>query len=355
MAKGWFSTKIGRRLLPIITAFASVLGAFAHVPAVSAADAEWIAAAKKEGEVVWLGTLAVDDLARPLIQAFEKKYGVRVRYNRNNVTDIILKVAAEAEAGRNGVDLVDGTFTSQALKPKGLLMNWLPMAAERFPADLVDPEKTWVAINLYFATPAFNTDAIARGSEPLTLQDLLQPRWRGKIAWSSVAGSATGAGFIGAVLRDLGEQAGMEYLTALAKQDVTGVPVQARALLDQVISGEYPIMLQGFNSQAIVAKRKGAPVDWIPMNPATGALIASSVIKKAPHPAAARLLLDFLISEEGQSIFRDHDYIPADPAIAPLDPTARPDGVRFRAHFLSPEETAEQMPKWLKIYSDLFR
>ena len=321
----------------------------------SAADAELIAAAKKEGQVVWLGTLAMDDLARPLIQAFERKYGIRILYNRNTVTDIILKVSAEADAGRHGVDLVDGTFTSQALKPRGLLMDWLPASVRRFPADLVDPDGSWVAINLYFATPAFNTDAIPKGSEPQTLQDLLNPKWRGKIAWSSVAGSATGAGFIGTVLKDLGETAGMDYLRALSRQEVTGVPVQARALLDQVISGEYPIMLQGFNSQAVVAKRKGAPVDWIPMNPATGALIASSVIKKAPHPAAAKLLLDFLISEEGQTIFRDHDYIPADPAIAPLDPAARPDGVRFRAHFFSPEEVTDQMPRWLKIYGDLFR
>ena len=320
-----------------------------------AADADLIAAAKKEGQVVWLGTQAVDDLARPLITAFETKYGIKILYNRNTVTDIILKVSAEATAGRHSVDVVDGTFTSQALKAKGLLLDWLPERTKRFPDYLVDRDRTWVALNLYFATPAFNTDLIPKGQEPKTLEDLLAPRWKGQIAWSSVAGSATGAGFIGTVLKEMGEEKGMTYLRALAQQRVVGVPVQARALLDQVISGEYPLMLQGFNSQAVVAKAKGAPVDWIPMNPATGALIVGSVIKDAPHPAAAKLLLDFLVSEEGQAIFREHDYIPADPDIAPRDATARPDGTKFRAIFFSPEDVLNAMPRWLDIYHELFR
>lgn len=253
------------------------------------------------------------------------------------------------------MDVVDGTFTSQALEAKGLLLDWLPDSVQRFPAYLRDRNRSWVALNLYFATPAYNTETIPAGEEPHTLDDLLQPRWQGQIAWSSVAGSATGAGFIGAILRERGEQKGMDYLRALSAQHIVGVPVQARALLDQVISGEYPLMLQGFNSQVVVAKAKGAPVDWIPMTPATGVLIVGSVIRDAPHPAAARLLLDFLVSEEGQRIFRDHDYIPADPGIPPRNASARPDGTRFRALFFSPEEVVDQMPRWLEIYARLFR
>ena len=321
----------------------------------TAADAALIEMAKKEGQVVWLGTQAVDDLARPLIDAFEAKYGIKILYNRNTVTDIILKVSSEAEAGRYSVDVVDGTFTSQALKAKGLLLPWLPDRAASFPPELVDADRTWVALNLYFATPSFNTDLIAPADAPRTLQDLLNPRWRGKLAWSSVAGSATGAGFIGTILREMGQGPGMDYLKALSQQRVVGVPLQARALLDQVISGEYPIVLQSFNSQTVVAKAKGAPVEWIPMNPATGVLIVGSVLKGSPHPAAAKLLLDFLISEEGQRIFRDHDYVPSDPTMPPRDASAKPDGTKFRVLYFPPEQVLNDMPKWLEIYSSLFR
>ncbi len=328
--------------------------AIALAPA-HAASPDLIAAAQKEGQVVWLGTQAVDDLARPLIEAFEARYGVRILYNRNTVTDIILKVSAEAAAGAQQVDFVDGTFTSQALKKKGVLLDWLPESVARFPKELVDAERQWVAMNLYFATPAFNTDLIANGTEPRTLDDLLDPKWRGKIAWSSVAGSASGAGFIGTVLRERGQDRGMDFLRALARQNPIGVPVQARALLDQVMSGEYAMEMQNFNSQVVVAKAKGAPVDWIPMNPATGVLIVGSVVKASPHPNAAKLLLDFLVSPEGQGVFRDHDYIPADPAIPPKDVSARPDGKTFRALLFQPEEVEASMPKWLAIFAELFR
>ena len=336
-------------------AFFFLCAAAAPASCAKAADADLIAAAKKEGQVVWLGTQAVDDLARPLISAFEAKYGIKILYQRVTVTEIVLKVSAEAAAGAHNVDFVDGTFTSQALKRKSLLLDWVPDSVARFPAGLVDADRQWAAMNLYFATPAFNTDLIPKGTEPRALKDLLDPKWRGKIAWSSVAGSASGAGFIGAILREMGEEKGMAYLRAFAAQKPVGVPTQARALLDQVMAGEYAIELQNFNSQVVVAKAKGAPVEWIPMNPATGVLIVGSVVKDAPHPAAAKLLFDFLESAEGQGVFRDHDYIPADPAIPPRDPSARPDGVDFRAIVFPPAEVEAQMPKWLAIFADLFR
>jgi iron(III) transport system substrate-binding protein len=336
-------------------AMGSALMAAALASPARAADAGLVAAAKKEGQVVWLGTQAVDDLARPLFEAFEAKYGIKVLYQRVTVTEIVLKVSAEAAAGAHNVDFVDGTFTSQALKKKGLLLDWTPDPAARYPADYVDPQRQWVALNLYYATPAFNTDLVPKGTEPKTLDDLLDPKWRGKIAWSSVAGSASGAGFIGALLREKGEAEGMAWLRAFAAQKPIGVPTQARALLDQVRAGEYAIQLQNFNSQVVVAKAKGAPVDWIPMNPATGVLIVGSVVKDSPHPNAAKLLFDFLVSPEGQGVFRDHDYIPADPSIEPRDPSARPDGKSFRAIVFPPEEVEARMPKWLGIFADLFR
>ncbi len=82
---------------------------------------------------------------------------------------------------------------------------------------------------------------------------------------------------------------------------------------------------------------------------------AISVIKGAPHPDAGKLLIDFILSEEGQSLFRDADYIPVDPKIELHDPSLRPDGVNFRAVYMTPEDLDGSMGKWKRIFDDLFR
>ena len=320
-----------------------------------AADPALIDAARKEGQLVWYTTQAVSDLARPLVEAFQKKYGVRVSYVRNAVADIVLKVTNEAQAGRHEVDVVDGTFTAPALKRAGLVLKWLPDSASHYPQDLIDAQGYWVAISLYVATPAYNTDLIPRGTEPRTLDDLLDPKWRGKIVWSNIAGSATGAGFVAAILKELGDDKGMAYLHRLAAQNITGLSFPARTVLDQVIAGEYSIILQNFNSQAVVAKAKGAPVDWIPLAPATVVLTTTSVLKDAPHPNAAKLFVDFLASVEGQMIVRDADYVPANPDVPPRDSSVRPDKGNFHALYFTPEEVEGSMAQSQKLFNSIFR
>src|SRR5439155_13835189 len=101
------------------------------------------------------------------------------------------------------------------------------------------------------------------------------------------------------------------YLRELAKQNIAPLPGAAREVLDQVIAGEYAVALQIFNHHAVISAKKGAPVDWIKMEPATGNLSVYSMHKSAPHPNAAKLLLDFIISKEGKEVFRAADDIAA--------------------------------------------
>ena len=222
-------------------------------------------------------------------------------------------------------------------------------------AKFHDPDGHWVATNLYVQTPGYNTDLVPKGTEPKTFQDLLDPKWKGKMAWNSQPSSAAGPGFVGLVLADMGEEKGTAYLQALAKQNVAGLKVSARQVLDQVIAGEYSIALQIFNNHATISAAKGAPVDWIPMNPAMGILSVFSVTEGAPHPNAARLFVDYLASAEGQKLFRDADYLPVDPAVPPKVPALRPDGEKFKAIYITPEDYYQSLPKWTKLFNDLFQ
>ncbi len=326
----------------------------AGVPAGAANDA-LIAAAKREGEVVWYTTQIVNQLVRPIAAAFEAKYGIRVRYNRANSIETAVKLLAESRAGRPQADVFDGTTTVVPLKTEGYVLQWLPEAAKNYPAELKDPEGYWIANNLFMITPGFNTSLVPRGGEPRTYQDLLDPKWRGKLVWSASSSNSGSAGFIGTVLAEMGEDKGMAYLRALAKQEIASTGTAAREVLDKVIAGEYPVALQIFNHHAVISSKKGAPAGWIAMEPVTGTVSVAAVHKNAPHPNAAKLLAEFLASREGQSIFRDADYLPADPAVPALDPTLKPEGGKFRVRFFTPEQSDAGMAAWKKIADDLFR
>ena len=335
----------------------AVVAAGVSVVAVSvqAAEPALIDAAKKEGEVIWYTTQIIAQLVRPVSVAFEKKYGIKVRSTRANSTELSVKIINESRAGRPQSDVFDGTSTVVPLKKEGFVLQWLPDPAKAYPAAYKDPEGYWVANNLFFLTPGFNTALVPKGTEPRSYQALLDPKWRGKIAWSTSPTSSGGPGFIGTVLTEMGTESGMLYLRELSKQRIANIGSAAREVLDQVIAGEYLLALQIFNHHTVISGKKGAPVDWIKMEPVTGTLSVISVHKNAPHPNAAKLLVDFITSSEGQNIFRDAEYLPADPAVPALTPLLKPDEGRFRTHFFTPEQTEDNIVAWKKVYDDLFR
>jgi len=320
-----------------------------------AADQALIDAAKKEGQVTWYTGLILDQLGRPLADAFEKKYGIKVNITRADSGEIALRLHNEAQAGKVQADVFDGTTGAASLKREGLVLKWLPDAAKKFPKELVDAEGYWIANRQVILITGYNTELVPKASVPKNWDDLLDPQWKGKMAWGSSVSSSAAPGFIGLVLAERGEAQGMDYLRRLARQNITGLKMAARSVLDQVIAGEYAIALQIFDDNVVISRRQGAPVDWVAMNPALAVLSVISVTQNAPHPNAGKLLEDFVVGPEGQTIARDNDYLPVDPDIAPRDPYVRPDGKTFRAIYMTPEKVEEELPKWMKIYEDLFR
>ena len=99
------------------------------------------------------------------------------------------------------------------------------------------------------------------------------------------------------------------------RQRIVNIEASSRAILDQVIAGEYPMGLMMFNHHTVISAQKGAPSDWIKMEPVPVALDAVGILKDAPHPNAARLLIDFLTSEDGQRVLQKADYLPAMPSV----------------------------------------
>ena len=183
----------------------------------------------------------------------------------------------------------------------------------------------------------------------------MAPNWKDKIAISSSNSPIGGPGFVGLLIKTLGEEKAEDYLKKLAAQNVANVPVAARQVLDQVIAGEYALGLNMVVNHIAASRVQGAPVKGLYIEPALVTLETASIIKNAPHPNAAKLFLDFSISGEGQAIYRDAGYFPSNPAVKVSDPTSVPDGKNYRAVFVSPEELDAQMPKWYQLYTRIFR
>ena len=278
-----------------------------------AADAALIAAAKKEGEVVWYSTQIISQLVRPVTAAFEKKYpGIKVRATRANATETAVKILNESTRRACAIRRVRRHHHGRAAEDrKAMSCNGCPDAAKDYPADLQGPGRLLDRQQpVHHHAGLQHQPGAKRHASRSTYQDLLNPKWRGKMAWNGFRPASGIGGFVGTVLTEMGEEKGTR-LSARARQAEHRAMLRgsAREVLDQVIAGEYAMALQIFNHHAVISAKKGAPVDWIKMEPATGTLSVISVHKNAPHPNAAKLLVDFIISKEGQQVFRDADYI----------------------------------------------
>ena len=335
-----------------------VLGMLAMPPATAEPyrpDPALVAAAKKEGQVLVYTTLIVEQIVRPLIKAFQSQVpGIDIKFVRADSIALVVRLTNEARANRTQADiwhLVDGVGP---LVEAGIVAPLDLPSAKALPASYADPNRRWVATNLAVRSLAYNTTLVPPAQAPRNYDDLIEPRFKGKFAWNpnSVSG---GYGFIGTVLKHMGEEKGVAYLRELAKQEITPVPMAIRAVLDRVIAGEYAMGLEMNGTHAHISATMGAPVAWVPLDPVSMTLQAAGITAKAPHPNAARLFLDFMISRAGQEVFREHDYIPMHPDVSAKNPELKPETGGYRAVVYSPEEVDANAKHWAQMFQEIFR
>jgi len=104
----------------------------------------------------------------------------------------------------------------------------------------------------------------------------------------------------------------------------------------------------------VLSAKKGAPVTWLKVEPISGVTHSIGLVKNAPHPNAAKLLIDFLVSEEGQRTFAAVDYLPAMPSVPAKTPELKPEAGGFAANYISPATMTENLDRWIKIKKELF-
>jgi len=311
--------------------------------------------AKKEGKIMWYTTLIVDQVVRPVKEAFEKEYPfIQIEFYRGNSENLVRRVLAEYQAKRYDADLVDGTVSPTMVHRAGFLQPFYSPYLAAYPAALKDPKGLWGSTNLYFLTPGYNTRMVKASEVPKTYEDLLNPRWKGQMMWSTSRGSGAPL-MIGNILLTMGQEKGKAYLQKLKGQNIAKSTASNRQILDLTIAGEYPIALHIFNHHAYISKMAGAPVDWFPLEPVTATIQTIALMKSTPHPHASMLLLDFVLSEKGQKVFQQANYLPSHPKVPAKQADLKPGGGRFtKALYMNPEMQFDQGNDWVDYFQNNF-
>ncbi|MDH3442534.1 MAG: extracellular solute-binding protein [Deltaproteobacteria bacterium] len=311
--------------------------------------------AKQEGSVMFYTGLIVNQVVRPLKAAFEKKYPfINVEFFRGNSSRISQKLLSEYQADRHDVDVLSGSTATSVVQQAGFMQKFFSPEFSRYSDELKDPNGFWGVTNVYFLTPAYNTQMVQPNEVPKSYQDLLHPRWKGRMIWST-SSSSGGPMFIGNVLRTMGEEAGKTFLEKLKSQNVAKTTASNRQVVDQVVAGEYALALHIFNHHVYISQKKGAPVEWFTLGPPTATVSTIGLLNKSPRPHAAMLFIDFLLSEEGQKVFQAANYLPADPAIPALQADLKPGGGRFqKANVFNPETLFQKTNQWSDYFEKEF-
>ena len=346
--------RMGASAVRLLLTTTLLLGSWSGVGQAQTPDDALVAAAKKEGQVVWYTTLLVDQAVRPLVAAFEAKYpGIKVNFARYNSGELSLRLVNEAQAGKTQADLVDGSLVP--LYKTDHIVPYKPQVASQYAKQFVEEDGRGVSFLMYVLGPGMNTELVKPTDAPKTFEDLLDPKWAGKIAWSANPGLDGGPGFVALVLLSMGQDKGMEYLRKLAKQKLANIPAASRVVLDQVIAGQYPLSLVVFNHHVAISAAKGAPANFINMEPLLGLTHVLNLVNKAPNPNAAKLLYDFVVSEEGQTVLRNAGYIPTHPKVGPKIKELNPLTSGFKVEWMSAKRVVENMNDYIKIYNELFK
>jgi len=285
-----------------VTAFASP--ARAAPPAAEAITPALIAAATKEGTVVWY-TSADLQLATMVGKAFERKFpGIAVRVERAGSERIFTRICQEYAANIHTVDAVSTGDAAQFLiwKQQKWLAPYVPEDVARYiPAAHRDADGTYATVRSSLCVIGYNTELVKRDEAPKSFADLLDPKWKGKI----VKGHPSYSGTIMTSTFQMARDLGWPYFEKLAKQNVMQVQ-SATDTPKKIILGERPVMADGNEYNVLLLKEAGSPIESVYATEGSPFIVQpSAIFAAAPHPSAARLFQNYLFTVEAQRLFVD--------------------------------------------------
>jgi iron(III) transport system substrate-binding protein len=299
-----------------------------------------IEGAKKEGELTIYSSAPVDDMA-VLIGAFEKKYGIKVKLWRAGSEKVLQRAVAEARANRFDVDVIETNGPElESLHREKLLQEVKSPYLTDLIAPAVLPHREWIGTRINIFTIAYNTNIVSKADLPKTYQDLLDPKWKGKLGIE-----AEDLDWFAAIVTEMGEEKGLKLFRDIVATNGISVRKGHTLLANLVASGEVPLALTVYNYKTEQLKNKGAPVDWFAIAPAIARPNGVGVTKRAPHPNAAVLFFDFMLTD-AQPLLLKREFVPTSKKIeTPLN--------KIPLKFVDPKVILDENEKWTKLYEEI--
>jgi ABC-type Fe3+ transport system substrate-binding protein len=313
--------------------------------------------AKKEGKTVLYTSMNVDPALRPLAAAFDKKYpGVKFEFVRANSNEAMQKVGAEVRAKNQIADMMEGGSGAMATIKAGFAEAFFSPSLAAYDKGSLSPEGLWAPTRTNYYGLAYNTKLVPAAEVPQTVEDLLNPKWKDKIAWTTAADNGALL-FIATMVKAKGQAGAEDYFKKLASQKIIDDPAGATGTTTKITQGEYVLNINASAVTPVQLARKGAPIDVSMLEPIPTQINTITLLKGAPHPYAANLFLDWLLSLEGQTLLSTTGYQAAHPDVPPDDDTKKilPKFIKKTAYFQTPEDVDRGKPlaaELLKKYFD---
>jgi iron(III) transport system substrate-binding protein len=300
-----------------------------------------VTAAHKEGVVVLYTSLNPKD-SGTIVEAFQKKYNLKVTIWRASGEKMVERAVTEARAGRFTPDVMESDGVEmEILAREHLLQEFYSPNFKDLPPAAFTKDRLYVADRFNFFTIAYNTNLVKPEDVPNSYQDLLLPRWKGKIGLE-----ADDSDWFAAMIKYMGEKEGLAYFTRLQANQ----PQMRKGhtlMAELVVAGEIPIGAALYNHGVERLAVVGAPIKWKALTPTFGRPGAVGISSNPPHPNSALLFADFLLSREGQELIKSRNRVPASNAVgSTLN--------KFPYVMIDPAITLDESKKWEKLWNDMF-
>ena len=335
------AASVGSLALPALAQDVAARNAAIYMYKGADREARLLEGAKKEGQLSIYTSLNTKD-SGPITEAFEKKYGVKPLLWRSSSEKVLQRAVTEARAGRYAFDVLETNGPEmEAMYREKLLAEFHSPHFKDLPPAAFPKHRHYVADRFNFFTIGYNTNLVKPDEVPNSYQDLLHPRFVGRIGIE-----AGDTDWFAALVKAMGEEKGMAFFRKLSEmkpQMRTGHTL----LAELVSSGEIPITATIYNHNMERLTQKGAPVKWKALTPTFGRPNAIGVVARSPNPHAALLFTDFMLSLEGQQLLKERNRVPASLAVdTPLN--------KFPFEMIDPVISLDESEKWEKRWSDLF-
>jgi len=311
-----------------------------------AQDVKMLEAAKKEGKAVVYGSLESDS-ANSIFNEFKKKTGVTVEYWRASATKVMDRALSEYRAGRPLFDIIlTNDNPMQIMLKEGIFAKYESPSAKEFPQNAIDPNLGPRYRNVVIGV-VYNKSAIKEADAPKSLQDLVNPKYRGKLVMPDPTQHTTTTQWVASLEKLMGKEKAEKYIRDLAAMK----PVLVESLLpaaERVVTGETPIAIT-YVKYAYIYGKKGAPLDYVRLGKFMGDGHYLTLSNKAPHPNAGKAVIDYFLGPESMKMMAQLGEFVNRKGVYP--PLADADKIEFvEMYDLGSKGFAEKKKEYQKIF-----